>query len=173
MGQPNIGAVLALAVGLSAGPALAAETMAGAPAKIAPGRLADAEWLVGHWVGEGLGGKLDEVYLPPAGGALSGTFRLVKDGKVLFYELMTLVERDGGLVYRLKHFGPDLAGWEGQEAAATQEFPLVKLEPGVLWFGGMTLRRTGPDAMTIWVLIEEKRSGKAPHEERFDYRRLK
>ena len=161
------------ALGLAAAPALAAETLSLAPGQASqPAVITDAEWLVGHWVGEGLGGALDEVYLPVADRSMSGTFRLVQkaDGKVRFYELTTLTEQGGSLVYRIKHANPDLSTWE--EKGEATEFRLVKAEPGVLWFDGMTIRRTGEDAMTVWVVIGS-RTGGPTREEAFTYRRVR
>jgi hypothetical protein len=34
---------------------------------------------------------------------MMGMFRLVKDGKVVFYEFLTLVEHEGSLLLKLKH----------------------------------------------------------------------
>jgi hypothetical protein len=71
--------------------------------------IADAAWLAGHWAGEGLGGFAEEVWSPPHGNSMMGMFRVVgKDGKVTLHEILTLVERDGSLVLKLKHFDADL-----------------------------------------------------------------
>ena len=70
--------------------------------------LSDMQWLEGRWVGAAFGGKTEEQWSAPDGGAMVGWYRLVKDGKPVFYELMTVVEKDGSLVMRLKHFHADL-----------------------------------------------------------------
>jgi len=129
--------------------------------------IEDARWLAGRWEGKGLGGTIDEAYSPPAGGAMVGHYRLVREGKVAFYEILTIVERDGSLVYRLKHFGPDLVGWE--EKGVAVEFPLVKKTPDALYFDGMTLERLSPGRMRIWVRIEDRKTGRT-RDEPFDYR---
>jgi len=54
----------------------------------------DFAWLSGHWRGEGFGGQVEEIWSQPLGGTMVGTFRLAKDGKVEFYEIIVL-ERDG------------------------------------------------------------------------------
>jgi hypothetical protein len=130
--------------------------------------VAAVSWLAGHWVGEGLGAVAEETWLPPAGGAMAGVFRLVDDGAVRFYEIVTLVEESGSLVMRLKHFQPDLVGWE--ERDATVDFPLLRVSPDTLWFDGLTLARIADGAeMHVWVALESK--GQEVSEALFTYRR--
>lgn len=128
--------------------------------------MADVAWLAGRWVGEGLGAAVEEVWLPPAGGDMVGVFRLVRTGSPRFYELVTLVEEEGSLVLRLKHFGPDLVGWEAKDESVS--FPLVRRDADTLWFDGLTIRRVGADRMRIWVALESEGEVR---EALFEYRR--
>lgn len=128
--------------------------------------IADVGWLAGRWVGEGLGAVAEETWLPPAGGAMAGVFRLVRDGAPELYEIVTLVEEEGSLVLRLKHFGPDLVGWE--EKGESVDFRLVRRDPETLWFDGLTIRRLGEDRMRIWVVLESEGEVR---EALFEYRR--
>ena len=75
-------------------------------------RVTEFSWLTGAWVGEGLGGEVEEVWSAPVGGSMVGHFRLVRDGQPVFYELLTLIEVDGSVEMRLKHMNPDMTGWE-------------------------------------------------------------
>lgn len=125
-------------------------------------------WLAGHWQGPALGGISEEFWSDPAGGAMMGMYRSVKDGKVVFYELLTIVEDAGSLVLKLKHFHPDLKGWE--ERDEVREFPLVKLSDREIFFEGMTFRRGGKNSMTIFVRFENQDG--SMREEAFVYRRL-
>lgn len=127
-------------------------TQAGTPARI-PATLDDVGWLIGSWLGTGLGGEADEVWLPPVGDAMVGMFRLSQDSSAVFYELWTLREVDGSLVLELKHFGPDMTGWE--ERDATVRFELVQIEPGAAYFDGLTYQQVGVDALHIWVALRE------------------
>jgi hypothetical protein len=122
----------------------------------APGKatLKDMAWLAGHWRGDGMGGLAEEVWSQPAGGAMMGMFRLLRDGKVSFYELITIAETDGSLTMRLKHFHPDMKGWEQKDDV--REFRLVRADEKGAWFEGMTLLRDGPDRMTAIVAIRSK-----------------
>ena len=81
-----------------------------------------------------------------------------------FYELMMVVEAGGSLVFRLKHFAPDLRGWESSERAV--EFPLVRASRSAVYFDGLTYRRIA-DGLESWVVIGMGDSGTRP--ERFLY----
>src|SRR5688500_15711818 len=94
-------------------PARAAETRT-VPAGHAPppATVAQLDWLVGTWTGEGIGGaRATEVYSPPGAGSLAGHF-VQEDGQggIEFFELMQIAEVEGSLVYRLKHFTNELVG---------------------------------------------------------------
>lgn len=128
----------------------------------------DVAWLAGHWRGEGLGASAEEVWLPPLGKRMSAVFRLSRDGSVEFYEIVTLAEEEGTLVLRLKHFGPDLVGWEEKEQVV--DFRLVRIDPATAWFDGFTVRRIREDEMHIWVALD--RGGESLQEAHFRYRRV-
>ena len=133
-----------------------------------PASVPEAAWLVGRWEGRGLGATAEEAWLPPAGGAMAGVFRLARGDSVMFYELVTLAEEGGSLVLRLKHFGPDLVGWEEKDESVS--FPLVRRTDDGLWFDGLTIRREGEDRMRVWVALE--REGGDVREALFEYRRV-
>jgi hypothetical protein len=130
--------------------------------------LADMRWLAGHWTGEALGGVSEEIWSPPGGGSMMGMYRLIKDGKPMFYELLTIVEEQGSLILRLKHFHADLKGWE--EKDKTVEFPLVAVRDGAVHFEGMSFHPQG-DALTVYLAIGQKSGGM--REEAFSYKRQK
>jgi hypothetical protein len=70
-----------------------------APAKAA---LGDMAWLAGAWVGtRGTAGatSIEERWSPPLGGAMLAVSRTVSRGKMVAFEFLRVVERDGGLVY--------------------------------------------------------------------------
>jgi hypothetical protein len=129
--------------------------------------LKDVQWLVGRWTGTGLGGVSEEVWADAAGGAMMGMYRLVINGKVSFYELMNLVEENGTLVLKLKHFNADFTAWEDKEKFVS--FPLVKLTATEAWFAGLTFRRVGSDGLNIFLAMRGKDG--AVREEPFQMRR--
>lgn len=71
----------------------------------------------------------------------------------MFYELVSIVQVDDTLQYRLKHFNADLTGWE--EKAVVKTFPLTATQSSRWVFGGLTLERTGANAMTARVKVKQ------------------
>lgn len=132
--------------------------------------LKDFTWLAGQWTGTGLGGVTDEMWSAPAGGAMMGTFRLLRDGKVVFYEFLTMVEDAGSVVLKLKHFNADLTGWE--EKANFVTFRLLKVAPDAVYFNGLTFRRQGSDALEIFLALRDSATGTV-REEAFRLKRVK
>jgi len=140
----KLGAFMFAACTLMSLPALAASP---------PASLADLSWLAGSWEGEGIeGAPALEAYAPAAGGQMVGHFRqLNKDGSVMFYELITIVQEGGSLAYRLKHFNADLTGWEEKDKVTA--FPLSSATNGRWDFSGLVYQRSGPDTMTATVVV--------------------
>ena len=129
-----------------------------------PARISAAAWLAGDWTGQGLGGISEEAWLPPAAGSMAGAYRGTRSGQVTFYELMIVAEAVDSLTFRLKHFAPDLKGWESPERAV--EFPLVRAARSAVYFDGLTYRRTA-EGVESWVVIGLGDGGTRP--ERFLY----
>lgn len=126
----------------------------------------DAAWLAGRWVGEGLGGELEEVWSPPVGGQMVGHFRLVRDGAPVFYEIMLIDVIEGGVRMRVKHFNPDFVGWEEKDRWVT--FEPVSASETELVFSSLSIRRERPDEMTMRLRI---RYADGPREEVLRFRR--
>lgn len=132
-------------------------------------RLTDVAWIAGHWRGEALGGITEEIWTPPLGESMMCAFKLIKDGKVQFYEIVTLLQDSNTLHLRLKHFNRDLTGWEEKEE--TVDFPLVKIEENRAYFDGFTFENVDEDTMNIYVLLSSKDG--AANEMLFPYQRVK
>ena len=117
--------------------------------------LDELAWLAGRWAGEGLGGRVEESWTPPSAGSMVGTFKLAsrEDGawKPSFYEFMAIFETAEGLVLRLKHFHPDVKGWEEKDEFV--DFPLVKIEGRRVYFRGLTYERTAEDDLRIYLAM--------------------
>jgi len=113
-----------------------------------------ASWLIGFWKGEGIGGICEEVWTGPVDGSMLGMFRFIKDGKHAFYEIMTISETENGLSFRLKHFNPDLTGWE--EKAETVNFAPVQADADRILFEGLSYHKTGLDSMEVVVQSKSK-----------------
>jgi hypothetical protein len=134
-----------------------------------PATMAMMSWLAGTWTGSGLGGENEEVWTEPRHGVMVGMYRMIKDGKPVFYELLTLSEVGGSLEIRLKHFDANLRGWEGQEAEAAVVFPFIAQRDGRIYFDGITFEPKGDEA-TVYLAIEDRKKG-AVREEAFRYRK--
>jgi hypothetical protein len=115
-----------------------------------PARIDAGAWLEGEWVGSGPGGTAEEAWLAPLAGNMAAIHRRMREGRVTFFEVLTLAEAGKSLAIRLKHFGPDLRGREPKEK--TVDSHLVRAEPGALYLDGMTYRRT-PEGLESWVLV--------------------
>ena len=121
-----------------------------------PATIAEAAWLVGDWVGEGIeGAEAAEFWLPASGGTMVGVFVQEKaDGSIMFTEHMYLSEEAGSLVVKLKHFNPDLTGWEEKDGMV--RFPLIAIEPCQAYFRSLTYRCDGPDALLVAVRMKSE-----------------
>lgn len=145
--------------------AVAVAALQAPPAR--PVSIDDAAWLAGHWVGEGLGGQVEETWSPPQAGQMVGHFRLVRAGAPVFYELMLIDVQEGGLRLRVKHFNPDFTGWE--ERGAWHAFTPRSAAPDDLRFDGLRYERVG-ETMTATVRIQQERASR-PENVVFRFRR--
>lgn len=119
-----------------------------------PAKLSDIAWIEGHWRGKDLGGETEEIWSPPMGGGMMGSFRLVVEGAISFYELMTITQVGHTLLLRIKHFDPELRGWEEKDKSV--EFRLVKLAPGKVYFDGLTFEKVNEEQINVYVNFEGK-----------------
>lgn len=116
--------------------------------------IADVAFLSGGWTGTGLGGSSEETWSRPEGGVMVGTYRLIKDGKPVFYEMMWLLETGGTLTLRLKHFNADLTGWE--EKDKTVDFKFIKKDGRRLYFSGLTFEQASKDELNIYLALRQR-----------------
>ena len=97
-------------------------------------QLTKLNWLVGHWIGDGFGGISEEVWASPVDGAMMGMYRHIKDGKVNFYEFMNIIEKEGKIEMRIKHFAADFKAWEEKDdyiifESQKQDYDYSKVQP--------------------------------------------
>jgi hypothetical protein len=162
--------LLLIASNTQAEEAMTANTLRLSPDQKSPAAtIADMEWYAGRWTGSGLGGLNEEIWSPPRDGTMMGMYRMIKDGKPVFYELLLITEENGSLAIKLKHFHPDLRGWEERDASV--RFPLVAKRDGRIYFDGMTFERIGADRVKVYLAIEHK-DGRV-REETFEYSRTR
>ncbi len=131
-----------------------------------PATIEDVAWLEGRWIGEGLGGCAEENMSPPVAGEMMGMFRQMNaDGALRFYEFYTIAEHDNSLLWRIKHFSPNLEGWEEKDKST--EFKLVAIEGQTAHFNGLTYALTGKDTLRAAVAIDGQETAN------FSFRRTK
>lgn len=116
------------------------------------GKVEDLSWIEGVWIGTGLGGDCEEVWMPAVDGHMIGTFRFWEDGKLVFSEFMNIVQEGETFSMKLKHFNPDLSPWEEKDKWTT--FRLVEIGENFVSFSGLTMQRIG-DEMILQLALTE------------------
>ncbi|MEL7001301.1 MAG: DUF6265 family protein [Bacteroidota bacterium] len=114
-----------------------------------PFDINDYTWLAGHWIGEGFGGLSEEMWSMPEEGTMMGMFRQVNDDKVVFYEFL-LLDKDG---LKLKHFQPDLTGWETKDKYVT--FPMIEYSKTKIALKGLVYELKSENEMEIRLRLKE------------------
>lgn len=135
-----------------------------------PATLDRLGWLIGQWTGVGIDDAVAvESWLPPSRGAMVGTFvQETPDGSIMFTEHMYVVELDGSLEVRLKHFNADLTGWEEKDGMV--RFPLIALEECAAYFRALTYRCDGEGGLLVAVRMKSDKP--EPQELVFRFRRM-
>ncbi len=119
-----------------------------------PAKVSDMEWMAGRWEGNGLGGQVTEVWSKTEGGVLMGMFMLAKDNKPVFSEYLNFMVDGGELFLKLKHFKPDLTGWEEKDDLVS--FRFIKKDGNRYYFQGLTFENAGEDALNIYLAMRRK-----------------
>jgi Domain of unknown function (DUF6265) len=68
-------------------------------AKPAKASITDVAWIAGAWTGSAGPVTLEERWTPPAGGAMLAVSRTIKDSRMVAFEFLRIVERNGTLLY--------------------------------------------------------------------------
>jgi Domain of unknown function (DUF6265) len=116
-------------------------------------KIEDYDWIAGHWTGDGFGGTSEELWSPPQNGVMMGVYRHHdKDGKLVFYEFLT-IDSTG---MKLKHFNADMTAWETKEDMV--HFELIEALPNKLVMKGLVMELKSKNEMDISLRMN--RSGK-------------
>ncbi|XUU61617.1 DUF6265 family protein [Erythrobacter sp. HA6-11] len=150
--------VLAFA-GMLAAPTLAQDNATETAAEVErpAATLADMDWLEGSWAGKGIGGNpAGETFTYAGENQMVGHFwQGDGDGRIEFYELITVTPDGDSLTMRLKHFTSDLTGWEAKEGSAALEFPLSERSDDTWKFGPVTFTQEGSDKLHVSVAVRK------------------
>ncbi|EDP95040.1 DUF6265 family protein [Kordia algicida OT-1] len=117
-------------------------------------KLENIRWIAGNWKGKAFGGITEENWSEPSGDSMMATFKLIVDGKVIFYEIETISEVNNSLLLRLKHFNNELKGWETKDE--TVDFPLIRVTKNKAIFEGMTFESIDKNNMVVFVTMKQK-----------------
>lgn len=120
---------------------------------VAPAGLADVDWLVGYWIGDMPEGPVEQVFLPPSKGQLPSFVRATNPDGIIFYEISNIMEKEGTIFIRLRHFTPELAGWE--DVSGPIDRKLIAIDGDTTYFDRVSFQRTGPDSYTVYFLNME------------------
>ena len=118
------------------------------------GPVHDLAWLEGSWQGVGLGGICQETWDKPTGDTMMGMFKLIKEGKPVFYEFFVLLKKEDHIELRLKHFTPDFVAWESKDDFIT--FKLIKVEGHKALFGGLTFEKVGDNQLQVYLALKHE-----------------
>ena len=128
--------------------------------------LEDVAMLVGSWTGEASGSRFEASWHPPSAGSMVGLFKLLGESGVQFYEILLLVEEEGSLSLKVKHFTPAFEAWE--EKGDYTRFRFVKAEEGAVHFQGISFYEVSEDELHAYIVM---RSEDGLREEKLVYRR--
>jgi len=117
-------------------------------------KLENVAWIAGTWKGEAFGGITEEIWSEPLGDSMMGSFKLVSNNKVSFYEIEIIREVNNTLILQLKHFNNDLKGWETKDE--TVDFPLKEITKNKVVFEGMIFEKIAENEMNIYVDIHKE-----------------
>lgn len=117
------------------------------------GSIQDLDWISGYWTGSGLGGDCEELWLPAKDNGMVGTFRFIMNGELIFSEYMNMVEEDGKLSLKIKHFNRDLTPWEEKEDWTV--FKFIKTEGQTAYFSGITFHRDGDELKIRMAMTDQ------------------
>jgi hypothetical protein len=57
------------------------------------------QWISGRWTGTLGRASLEEVWLPPSGGAMLGVSRTIAGPRMIAFEFLRIVQKDGDVYY--------------------------------------------------------------------------
>jgi hypothetical protein len=124
-------------------------------------------WMTGRWVGGEGETRIEEIWSPVDAGILMGSFRWLEGGAPHVYEFMLIKPGPVGLELHIKHFAPDLVGWEEKDASTA--FDLVQVNgreavfrPRSAGSSGWAVYRVADDG---WLEFEEASDGEASEPE--------
>lgn len=133
--------------------------------------LEPLKWLQGTFVHRSEAKYMEEHWSADEATSMLGTFRMIADGQVKFYELMTLTLEEGRVLLRIRHYTSSLEPWEEKPMS----FALREISPAHAIF---VTEGTGPeekltyslDGTTMVIVLDAVHEGK-PQQSCFELER--
>ncbi len=121
-------------------------------------KIEQLSWMVGNWQSEEEDNTIsEEQWAAPIAGTMMGMYRMIRNKKPLFYELMLLYQDSSKVKLQLKHFWHPLKGWEHKDSTGVI-FPLLKVEGKKAFFDGMTYELISKNELIVY-LAESTKNG--------------
>lgn len=125
--------------------------------------LNDLSFMAGNWTLQHKWGYMQEIWSKPMGDNMVSVFRCVKDGKVVFYEFMTIEQSEKGPVLKLRHFNKGSIGWEDKDKPYLMPATSIEKDKVVFTSEDQKVRisytRLSPQKMDC-ILDEQDKTGK-------------
>lgn len=134
------------------------------------GAMADQDrmgWLAGHWCGGEDGRRIEEIWLPEAGGVMLGMSRTLDDDRMESFEFMRIAPADGGTGFIVQPGGGPPTTFRATligESSARFENPVHDF-PNLIEYSRegdhlqAAIAGPGPDGRTMTIPFEYRRCG--------------
>lgn len=113
-------------------------------------QFSDLSWLTGLWRAQNGKDQVEEMYLPAKNGEILGTFTAVTDGKVSRYELRSIHEQDGQIIFQELAYGPGL-----KADAPVPTRVVTSTDATHIAFDDLSIVRTGENSMMVTVTLRQ------------------
>jgi hypothetical protein len=87
-------------------------TANGSSAQETKNNLSNFAWLAGDWQGTWGPRIVEQTWMAPKAGQMTGIYQVLENTKTLVVELFSLLETPDGIEFRFRHFTPELTPWE-------------------------------------------------------------
>lgn len=144
-------------------------------AQVIKAKVNQLAFMAGTWTQKQEWGDMEEFWGKPMGDSMISSFRVVKDGKAVFYEFVVIEEQNGMPVFKMRHFNRGSIGWEDKDKPLL--FYLVDIEKNKADFElkdksvHLTYQLVAPDKLDV-TLTEKNKKGKSKKDV-FNYTRKK
>lgn len=115
--------------------------------------LEQVNWLTGNWTSNSINYS-EENWGKVSGNTIMFCYKMVKNEKIVFYELGHIESINGTLVLKIEHFDKDLKHIAGMQS----EFQLLKIEGNRIYFDRITYERISKNKMNVYVYEDDAKT---------------